>query len=128
MKIVLAANIILVGLVAWGFLGEYQRSRALQQEIAALDARATELRQENLELTDLREKLAGSNAMEREARLKLNLQKPGEEVVVIRGEPAVATRSVVASPDGTDAASAEEAPTSLGNARRWWDFFFNNER
>ncbi len=125
MKTVLVANLALVALVAWGFMGEYARNRALQEEIAALDARAEELRKGNDDLVRLREKLSGEGELEREARLKLNLQKPGEEVIIIRGDPTAASarRTAPSAIDTVGEAPVEEAPPA-SNAERWWTFFF----
>jgi cell division protein FtsB len=127
MKTVLIVNLILVALVAWGFMGEYYRTRELKKEIATIDVRAEELRKGNLELGQLREKFSGAGELEREARVKLNLQKPGEQVVVIQGDP-------MASAAGSAEAVAEDAEQpppgdggAMSNARRWWEFFFKQQ-
>jgi cell division protein FtsB len=124
MKTVLVVNLLLVALVAWGFMGEYYRTRELKKEIAVIDARAEELRKGNLELGELREKFSGAGELEREARVKLNLQKPGELVVVIQGDPtAFAARSAETSQDGMEQPRTGDGG-ALDNVRRWWEFFF----
>lgn len=127
MKTVLVVNLVLVALVAWGFMGEYVRTRELQKEIAAIDARAEELRKGNLELAELREKFSGAGELEREARVKLNLQKPGEQVVVIQGDPsAFEARGAEPSADVAEEPSSGEG-RAMSNARRWWEFFFKQQ-
>ena len=125
-KSVLAVNLVLVTLVIWGFSGEFTRNRALQQQIDALDVKAAGMRKDNLDLTQLREKFAGTGELEREARMKLNLQKPGEEVVVIQGETAGTTSRGEPSADGAPDAQQADGATPRGNVARWWNYFFNN--
>ena len=118
-KLFLLVNVVFVGLVIWGFAGEFYRSRDLQNEIKFLQAAADELKDSNKEIVSLRERFAGSGELEREARLKLNLQKPGEEVVVIQGDLSLPPADML--PRILQEAQAEPEPT---NAESWWRFFF----
>jgi cell division protein FtsB len=116
---VLAANLALFALAAWGFAGEYVRNRDMQREIDELEARATDLETTNADLADLAERLASPQAAEREARLKLNLKRPGEEVIVVRGAGQRASEP--------DAAPAGPVPArSTSNVGKWWRHFFRS--
>jgi len=112
MKRVLAANLLLLALVVWGFYGEYSRNRELQEEIDALDARAAEVERRNLELEELGRRFDSSEVFERDARLKLNLRKPGEEVVVIRGE--MSARELSEVPE-----EGRPRQQGLSNLKKW---------
>jgi len=60
--------------------------------------------------------MTDSDFVEREARLKLGLRRPGERVIVI--EPEAGKR-------------ADERPRmddGVGNAERWWFYFFERDR
>lgn len=115
MRAVLAANVALVAFVAWGFAGEYLRSRALAREIQTLEQQSAEIAAHNKGLASSAGTTGSPDALEREARLKLGLQKPGENVVVV--EPPHETQR--------PGVRAYGAPSSGSNAARWLQYFFH---
>ena len=120
MRSVLAVNLAIALFIAWGFAGEYMRSRGMQDEIDRLQEQAEALESKNLELADMANRFSSSSMLEREARLKLNMQKPGEEVVVV---------SERATFEGGEAETEEAAVTAeessaISNAKKWLDHFF----
>jgi cell division protein FtsB len=119
LKRVLAANVALFALIGWGFSGELMRNRDMQDEIDRLAARAAELETKNSDLEALGERMRDGALLEKQAREKLNLRRPGEEVVVVKeGMPKSALPA--------DAVAARETrhgePSS--NVSRWWQYFF----
>lgn len=102
-------------LCAWGFAGEYSRDRELSKEIVRLQAEASALEEGNVKAAEKARSLAGDQAAEREARLKLGLMRPGEEVLVIRGDPQAASPAAGAPPP------SEPPPVW----RKWWNYFFH---
>ncbi len=121
-KTILAINLVLVSLIAWGFVGEYLRSRAMQAEIDRLEGQAGELEAKNLELADMADKYAGSSMLEREARLKLNMKRPGEEVVVIR--EAAAGIQETSTDETTGGETDTEDTAAISNMKKWIAHFF----
>ena len=120
LKRVLIANVAVFILVGWGFAGEYLRNHEMQQEVDRLKGQAEELEAKNLELARLGERFSTPEMVEREARTKLNLQKPGEEVVVVQGNLA-STPVPPPPPEGSVQAGDERLP----NPVRWWRYFFH---
>lgn len=115
----LLVNLIIFSLLAWGFTGEYLRHRRLKAEISRLTEEAEQLRADNSETAQLSRHFAADEAMEREARVKLGLRKPGESVIIVKDtepEPLAPTDST--RPTGPDTAGP------LGNLRLWWQYFF----
>lgn len=109
-----AAALAAVLLVGWGLAGEYLRDREMQREIDRLEARAAEMKTKNQELEATGRTLSSEALLEREARLKMNLRKPGEEVVVVQGVSGqVRTESAASSP-----------ATEASNPAKWWRLFF----
>lgn len=111
----LAAVALLAGV---GFTRETLRTRQVDREIKALRQEADRLRIHNFQVSSLQASLDSGEFLEREARMKLGLQKVGEQVVVLRKE------------ERNTATSPEEglAPRSLGeggwsNAKKWWNYF-----
>ena len=115
-KRVMAAAAAVFLLSAWGFAGEYSRNRELSAEIVSLQSQASGLEAANVLAAQQSRDLASDQAAEREARMKLGLMRPGEEVVVIRGEP---------SPASADELSAAPAPVQLPIWRKWLKYFFH---
>ncbi len=110
-------NLVVVGLLFAGFGREYVRARSIQTDIAMMHARAEQLRAKNLELSDLATSLRTESNIEREARLKLGLKKPGESVVVVHdGTPG---------PDPNLMSALLPEKTSVANPSRWWYYFFD---
>lgn len=106
-------------LLAWAFMGEWTANHDLGRQVEAKVAEADALQKEYDETASRMDQLAGSAVAEREARLKLNMQRPDEEVYVVRGleATAVSEASVVA-------AAAAVPATPSGNAVTWWHYFF----
>ena len=91
----------------------YMQKREVDSEIARLQAQASELESGNKQLSELIKYLDTPEFKEKEAREKLNLKRPGEEVVVLPGEDEVA--GLVAG-----AQSGENKP----NPTKWYEYFF----
>jgi cell division protein FtsB len=106
-------------LLAWGFFGEWQSNRDLGQQVQAKVKEADQLQLALDDSTARMDQLAGAAAAEREARLKLNLQKPDEEVYVVRGLEDETAR---VAPE--KAVQAAQPATPTGNAVTWWHYFF----
>lgn len=119
LKRVMALNIALLALVAWGFSGELLRNRDMQTEVDRLQSQADELAAKNSELAELGKRMSDPQELERQARLKLNLRRPGEEVVVIKG---VGDAQASVAPDAIAVAAAKEDGGS--NLEKWWHYFF----
>ncbi len=116
-KRVLALNLAIFSLAVWGFTGEAIRNRDLRQEISGLQERADQLEKDNATLARNGARIAEGQNVESEARLKLNMMKPGEQVVVIRGEFPPAAENGETQP------AAPAAPES--NPVRWWRYLFH---
>jgi cell division protein FtsB len=100
---------------AIGFGREVLRSRQIDREIAELKSESERLRARNFEIASLHASLSSGEYVEREARTKLNLQKEGERVVVVRKEAE--------SPPGSSEAPAPE----WTNVKKWWTYFTNRQ-
>lgn len=114
LKRTFAATLAFALLIGWGLVGEYLRSRDMQQEIDRLEARAQEMADKNRTLAVLGSTVSSEAMLEREARLKMNLQKPGEQVVVVNGASGAARTETVPAAD----------PVAPSNAAKWWRYFF----
>ena len=94
---------------------EFSRRYYLEQQIKTLENNITELETKNQEFGQLIEYFDTQNFTEEEARLKMGLKRPGEEVLVIN-QPETKERRT----------EAEEGLSGLSNFVKWWYYFFNN--
>jgi cell division protein FtsB len=116
----LVAGLALFAVLAGGaFIRETVRARQIDREIASLKSEAERLRVRNFEISTLESSLSSGEFLEREARMKLGLQKEGEQAVVVRKEEA----RIAADPAGD--ADAERAAWS--NTKKWWTYFTDPE-
>ena len=110
--LVLAGIVFILILVSLG--REVGRNRNIAKQIAALEKQARELEGRNTELLEIQDKLKDPEFVEREARTRFGLQKPGESVVVVRVP-----------------SSSNEKPATvllrLSNVRAWWLYFFSHD-
>lgn len=116
-KIALLVGCAVVVLVIVATVRESQRRRSIQREIRSIEDEIARIEQQRERLTDLVEHAGSSEFLEREARLRLGLQRPGETVLIV---PDAATGSETA---GEGSPEPGEAPPS--NLRKWWQYIFH---
>lgn len=115
----LAAGLAIFAILAGvAFIRETIRTQQIDNEIDTMRKEAEHLRIRNFEISKLESSLSSGEFLEREARMKLGLQKEGEQVVVVQKE--VRPASNVIEPD-----SAERMDWS--NTKKWWTYFTDPE-
>lgn len=98
-------------------IGNYQ----LHQSTARLQSELAVVQQRNQDLKNLLAYYKTDSYKEKEARYRLNFQKPGERVVIVPVPPDEDTTSI------TQPGVETEAPTPPSNPRQWWDYFFHKK-
>lgn len=92
-----------------------------QREITRLEEEVAQLSQRNTEVTNAIALLQTSTFYEKEARLKLGVQKPGEQLVLL---PDNANRGEIVLPSQHDASGGNASATEgISHPRRWFNFF-----
>ena len=90
----------------------------VHENTTRLSNEVDDLKQHNLELEDLLAYYKTDSYKEKEARARLNYQKPGERLVVV---PIPAGQDI--SSDLTVGPETKSA-TQESNPSQWWQFFF----
>lgn len=108
--LVVAAAAIVVTVSA--MVREGQRRKMVAKEIRTMQDEVARLEQQRNRLGDLIRSAESPEFLEREARLRLGLQRPGESVLIV-------PESAGASPGN---AATLEAPPS--NPQKWWKHIF----
>lgn len=88
----------------------------IQGQIDKLKKEAERLETDNKYLTDSLDFFASESFKEREMRLKLNLQKPDERVIIISRDENKSKEEIPVS--------ADDRSQMLANIRKWWEYFF----
>lgn len=88
----------------------------IQKETDKLKKEAERLEVDNKDLAGYLDYFASESFKEREMRLKLNLQKPDERVIIISREENQTREESVASKD--------DKSWMLSNLNKWWNYFF----
>lgn len=125
-------NVLLVGFLGMTLGREYLRTREIQKEISELQAQADALATRNIQLGELQTAVQTQSFIEREARLKLGMKKPGEGVVVIQegeiGEKGQigqkGENEITEDPLGL-VLDAENSTPQVANSTKWWYYFFD---
>ena len=106
----------LIVLLVLAFFRDKVRQEDLTSELGKKESDIVELESERIRLAEMVDILESSDYIEREARLRLGLVKPGEKVISV--------------PDG---AMPHVASTTIqiiesrgSNARQWFEYFFPN--
>jgi len=96
---------------------ESYRKYQLTQEIDRLKIEIERLEGKNDQLANLMEYLKEEPYLEKEARLKLNLKKPGEKVIILSDQEQKEQEEVVND--------IPEVTKEDGNHWKWWEYFFS---
>jgi hypothetical protein len=120
--------IIVIGFIAKNIFVIFERKYTIEQEKQALMKKVSRIKQDSLSLEQIKEYISTSAYQEREAKQKLDLKKPGEQVV------AITPGTITANLNDSELVSILRDPQSemrlpaQTNPQRWWAFFFDKER
>lgn len=120
--------IVAIGFIAKNIFIIFERKYTIEQEKQALMKKVSRIKQDSLSLEQIKEYISSSAYQEREAKQKLDLKKPGEQVV------AITPGSITANLNDNELVSILRDPQSekrlpaQTNPQRWWAFFFDKER
>ena len=121
-------NILLIIVVGFSFAREMIRSRDIAKQIQSLQNQSQALQTQHLAIKDLKNAVQTESFVEREARLKLGLKKPGESLVILKNEKITEVTSAAGSGDPAHNALQDlVTQKSLANSSKWWYYFFNKQ-
>lgn len=112
-----AATGVILLLVGMSSARETYQSWKVDEEIQGLRAQVDMLEGRRLHLLDTLHRLQSPDALDKEARLRLGLQKPGEQVFILRD----AAQETIRTNTGLTAPLEEE----VSNPSKWWRYFFH---
>ena len=126
-------NVIVIAFISLSFGREFMRHVDIQQDVQALEEQSEALAARNLQLTELHTAIQTESFIEREARLKLGMSKPGENVVIVTTANESQEEGMTTSQNTILEATIQKIEDGylqeeVGNASKWWNYFFNKIR
>ena len=123
-QLIITVCVVVIIFLSTNLTKEIINRHQIDEKIKQYESDVIELEQENKEISELINSWTISRQLEKEARLKFGLKKPGENVVVVQ-------RGDISNGNTIDPSSqvlggvvvrveGKEAP----NYKKWWDFFF----
>ena len=108
---------IFASLVVLAFFRAYYRDYQVKQEISNLQDQARNLEAKKIETMEILKYVQSKDFVEKQARVDLNLIKPGEKVTVVNGY-----NSSTGQPKERVVKSNQ-----LSNLKKWWNYFIKGE-
>ncbi|MFH1253553.1 MAG: septum formation initiator family protein [Candidatus Uhrbacteria bacterium] len=127
----LLINLVILFFLVFSFGREFARNWEIQKEIGDLEARAETLKAQHMEIEQLVSLTQTEAFLEKEARLKLGMNKPGEQIVVISGtadKAAVSLNSEAVNGQLSDEDLINSSPVAIANPQKWWYYFFDTQK
>lgn len=119
-SIFVSAGLAIAVVVSFRATKEAGRNNKIEEEVAVLQREAEKIRKDNQNLEERIAYFETQEFQEREAKEKLNFQKEGEKVVVVRPSPFQETGQE-ASVKGVESSRVE---MEIPNYNKWWNHFF----
>ena len=121
-KILLVVSLIILIFFSTNLVKEIINRRDLKSEVSSLEEEINKLEGRNQELSHLIGYFESLDFVEKEARTKLNLRKPGEKIIIVADEDAEVDLVEPIDQDLSNFISNEIV--SLTNPDKWWNYFF----
>jgi len=116
----LVSNVIILVLVLSATFRNFYYDYQVRKEIRALEEQSKNLENKNLQTLELLEHVKSQKFVEEKARIELNLVKPGENILVIQGEP---TTTSINRQKNENMLKQEK----VSNPQKWWKYFFEHD-
>ncbi len=111
-KILIFCLILILALIVFAFAKESYRKFKISKEVSALLKDIQSLRDKNGDLSNLLNYFNSNESLEKEARLKFNLSKEGEKLVIIGSDGQKNFKNQV----------SEESKKEVSNFKKWQEF------
>ncbi|MDP3964456.1 MAG: septum formation initiator family protein [bacterium] len=118
-RVILVFELAVIALFSIALVKEIVRRWEVRTEITRLENEIASLEDQNTELSGMIAYFQSDYYQEREARLKLGLQKEGESAVIVPGQTQPDQNTENTSIATTTGSSDQNMPPS-----KWWNYFF----
>ncbi|MFA6587574.1 MAG: septum formation initiator family protein [Patescibacteria group bacterium] len=116
---IIVFEVLIIAFLLIGISKEIIRRVSLRQEITTLEKQITELESQNRSLGEYVASINTESFKEKEARKRLNLQKPGESLLILPETKSLSNET----PENSISNSIGKGKS---NPLRWWRYFFTS--
>jgi len=99
---------------------DYYSQEDLRDDISTLESQISNLQDEQYDLSETLSQVQGEDFVENEARTKLNLRKPGENIIIVSNDKDIQELNK----DKTDSGIKDLLEQPESNLSLWWKYFF----
>lgn len=110
---------IILGLFGYSTLKEIRKKNQVEKEINSLKQEAEKIKKENMALEERISYLGSNDYKELQAKSKLNLQNPSEDVIIINQEMIKKEKE-----KSEDSVARIQELEEIPNYQKWWNYFF----
>jgi len=121
-KVSLIFFVILAGFISWSIFKQTLKKREIQKEISKLQKEANKISQENELIKEKITYFKSQEYQEKEAKEKLNLKKPDENVVIVK--PNIIKKELEEESEEMENVISEKI-VSENNFKKWLNYFFH---
>lgn len=113
------AGVMIAAVIFYFSFKEAKRNKQIDQEIEKLRQEAEKIRANNQGLQEKISYFKTPDFQEKVAKEKLNLQKPDEQVVIVKPSPSY---EIVEQKSSNN--QELEVAKDIPNYKKWWNYFF----
>lgn len=117
-KLSLLIFVVLAILISWAIFKQINKKKEVQKEITKLQEEATRISRENFLAKERISYFESQDYQEREAKDKLNLKNPEENVVIVK--PGIIKKEVAQNKE-TQIIN-KKIQTNISNPLKWWHY------
>lgn len=119
-RALIVVEVVIILVLGVAIAQEVIRKHDIDSEVSRLEQQITTLEDQNVHLAQVLKEMMSENYLEKEARQKLDVQKPGETVVLIPQNSDTGKEIIVETSQNSSSDDIEKARPSL-----WWEYFFS---
>ncbi|MFH1142861.1 MAG: septum formation initiator family protein [Candidatus Uhrbacteria bacterium] len=128
LRMFLLVNLLILFFLSLSFGREFLRDYQIQREINNLRADAESLEARNFEIIDFNTELQTQAYLEEEARLRLGLGDPGENLVIIINDDGEQVIGSEVNSEQLITHNSQLTTLKASNPQRWYYYFFDHEQ
>ena len=122
-KFSLVLFVVFAGFISWAIYKQTNKKAEIQSEITKLEEEAQKIDKENFLAQERISYLESPDYQEREAKDKLNLKNPDENVVIVKPE---IIKKEVPNDANEEINLPQEKKVEVANYLKWWNYLASN--
>jgi len=123
-KLFTIVMIVIIVLIAQPLIKKINQRRELNKEISEMQEEVKRVENKNEDLKGLIDYLESDSFVEKEARLNLDLRRPGEKVAVVKDINNTTVDKKIKSVFNIPGLNKQQEYLPQNNWQKWYDYFF----